>query len=66
MDELIKAVAAKTGLPAEQAKAAVDSVLAFIKEKLPAPIAGHLDSALSGGGTVVDDLKKGLGGLLGR
>ncbi len=48
MDELYKLVAAKTGLPKETAKLAVDTVLDFLKTKLPAPIAAQLDSLLDG------------------
>jgi hypothetical protein len=68
MDELlINRVVEKTGLPADRAKAAAESVIGFLKEKLPGPLGGHLDQLLSGGGgSVVDDLKKGLGGLLGK
>jgi hypothetical protein len=48
MDELISRVAQQTGLSPEQAKSA-ESVLAFLKTKLPAPIADNLNSILSGG-----------------
>lgn len=64
MDELIKLVASKTGLPPDKAKVAVDTVISFLKKKLPPSIAGQLDALLAGGG-LPDDLTKGLGGLLG-
>ena len=48
MDELTKLVMQKTGLSADQAKAAVDTVVGFLKSRLPAPIAGEIDSALGG------------------
>jgi hypothetical protein len=64
MDELIKLVSAKTGLPAEQSKVAVTTVLGFLKEKLPAPLAGQIDALLAGG--MPTDLVSGLGGLLGN
>ncbi|KXK52075.1 MAG: hypothetical protein IPM61_01050 [Chlorobi bacterium] len=48
MDELIKLVADKTGIPAETAKTAITTVIGFLKDKLPAPLAGHLDG-LTGG-----------------
>jgi hypothetical protein len=64
MEELVKMVAQKTGIPAAQAKQAVDTVLGFLKERLPAPIASQLDSAISGGGGV-SGLAKGLGGMMG-
>jgi hypothetical protein len=50
MDELIKLVAAKTGLSDGHARLAVDTVLSFLKTKLPAPIAGQIDSLVAGGG----------------
>ncbi|MBN1640391.1 MAG: hypothetical protein JXA09_04075 [Anaerolineae bacterium] len=60
MDELVKLVAKKTGIPEATAKTAVETVLNFLKQKLPAPIASQIDKVVSGG-----DLG-GLGGLLGR
>jgi hypothetical protein len=66
MDELIKLVAQKTGISPDQARAAVETVVGFLKQKLPAPIAGQLDGVLSGGAAAsADDALKGLGGLLG-
>jgi uncharacterized protein (DUF2267 family) len=62
MNELIKLVTQKTGISEEQAKTAVETVLGFLKQKLPAPIASQIDSVLSGG---MPDLSKGLGGLFG-
>ena len=66
MNELIKTVSAKTGLPPEVAKQAADAVLAFLKEKLPAPIAGQIDSVLSGGGPDLGAAAGALGGLFGK
>ena len=67
MDELVKLVSKKTGLSQEMSKTAVETVLSYLKQKLPAPIAGQLDGVLSGGGTPdVGDIAKGLGGLLGK
>ena len=63
MDELVKLVSKKTGLPADQAKVAVQTVIDFLKKKLPAPVAAQIDGVLSGN---VTDLAKGLGGMLGK
>jgi ribosomal protein L7/L12 len=65
MDQLIQFVADKTGLGADKAKEAVDAVLSFIKEKLPAPIAEQIDSLLSGegAGDLLEKGKEMLGGL---
>jgi hypothetical protein len=64
MDELIKIVSQKAGIPEDQAKLAVKAVLDFLKEKLPAPIASQIDGLLSGSG--LGDIAKGLGGLFGN
>ncbi|MCC7360740.1 MAG: hypothetical protein IT317_14760 [Anaerolineales bacterium] len=64
MEELIKLVSEKTGLPAAQAKVAVETVLGFIKQRLPEPLAGQLDGLLAGGGA--GDMLGGLGDLFGK
>jgi uncharacterized protein (DUF2267 family) len=57
MDELIKRITEKTGISDDQARSAVTTVTGFLKEKLPAPIAGQIDNVLSGaGGGVTDKL----------
>ena len=72
MDELIKLVSSKAGIQEAQAKTAVETVMNFLKDKLPAPIAGQLDAALSNEammGQASQLLDKGidsLGGLLGK
>ena len=68
VDELIKLVSQKTGLSAEMAKTAVETVVDYLKDKLPAPIRGQIDSLL--GGTEQTEgaggLGKSLGGLFGK
>jgi hypothetical protein len=72
MDELIKQVTEKTGISEAQARTAVETVVGFLKDKLPAPIAGHLDGLLGGaagaaGGLAgqAGDVLGGLGGMFG-
>ncbi|HEY3345054.1 MAG TPA: hypothetical protein VGJ97_09010 [Anaerolineaceae bacterium] len=60
MEELVKLVSRKIGIPEDQAKLAVETVVGFLKQKLPAPIAGQIDAALSNPG-----ITQGLGGLFG-
>jgi uncharacterized protein (DUF2267 family) len=64
MEELVKLVAKKVNIPEAQAKVAVETVLEFLKKKLPAPIASQLDAVLAGGKLPTD--LGALGGLLGK
>jgi len=68
MDELVKLVAQKAGISQDQAKLAVNTVLGFLKDKLPAPLGSQLESALKSPGAAsgVEDITKNLGGLLGK
>ncbi len=65
MDELVKVVVERTGLPEAQAEKAAEAVLDFLKEKLPAPLAGQLDSLLENPDTI-DQATNLLGGLFGK
>ncbi len=60
MDELIKLVQQKAGISQEQAQTAVTTVLDFLKQRLPAPIAAQIDGVLQGQG-----LGSALGGMFG-
>lgn len=69
MDQLIEQISQKTGLPAEQAQAAADTVLEFLKGKLPESVGGLLDQAIEGGGEGgegggLGEMAKGLAGGL--
>lgn len=63
MDELIKLVASKVGISEAQATEAVETVLGFLKDKLPAPVAGQIDAVLKGD---LGDVAGMLGGLFGK
>ena len=66
MEELIKQVSAKTGISEDQARTAVTTVLGFLKNKLPAPIAGQIDNALGcggGGESNLGDIASKVGGI---
>lgn len=69
MDELIKKVTDKIGVTPDQAKTAIETVLGFLKDKLPAPVASHLDGVLngggSGGGLDIGDVTGAIGGIFG-
>ena len=67
MDELVQQVAQKTGISAEQARTAVETVVNFIKGRLPAAIAPHVDTAVGAAGKVdLGSVASGLGGLFGK
>jgi hypothetical protein len=65
MDELIKLVVAKTGISESMAKVAVETVLSFLKTKLPAPLAAQIDGLIAGGAGGLDlgSIGGALGGL---
>lgn len=69
MEELIKQVSEKTGISESQARTAVETVVGFLKQRLPTPLAGQVDNALaaSGGmvGTAADTITKSAGDALG-
>lgn len=68
MDELVKLVSQKTGLSDDKARVAVETVVGFLKDKLPAPIAAQLDSVLGGegGASGLGGIAQGLGGMFGK
>ncbi len=68
MDELIGQVTQRAGIDQTQARTAVATVLDFLKQRLPAPLAGQIEGALSGGGDIgaqAGGLAGGLSGMLG-
>ena len=73
MNELIQLVVGKTGLSEAHARLAVETVLSYLKTKLPAPIGGQIDGLLQGGnlagalgGLDTGGIGNALGGLLGK
>ena len=67
MEELIKQVAEKTGLSPDRARVAVETVLNFLKGKLPAALSGQIDQAVNGvGAGGLGDLNNFLGGMFGK
>lgn len=67
MQELIKLVTEKAGISESQAKSAVETVVSFIKDKLPGGMGGQVESFLSGNadklGDAFDTLKDKASGL---
>lgn len=52
MNELVKLVSQRTGLSEDKARMAVDTVLNFVKGKLPPTVAPMLDNFISQGAPV--------------
>ncbi len=63
MDKLIALVTERAGISEDQAASAVNTVLGFVKDKLPDSISNNFDSIMEGeaGGGALDSLK-GLAG----
>jgi nucleoid DNA-binding protein len=55
-NEVIQQVCQRTGLSEDKAEQAVQTVVAYLKEKLPGPVGGQIESALQGGGGVTGAL----------
>jgi hypothetical protein len=71
MDELVKQIVSKTGISEDQARSAADTVVGFLKSRLPDAVGGHLDSALGPaagalGGLDIGSVTSSLGGLFGK
>jgi uncharacterized protein (DUF2267 family) len=67
MEELIKQVSERSGISEAQARKAVDTVMNYMRDKLPASVSGTIDSALGGGanaaGNVADTAQNVLGNI---
>ena len=63
MDDLIKQITERTGLPADQARAAAQTTIDFLKAKLPESMRGYVDMALNSG--MIDDVADQAGNILG-
>jgi uncharacterized protein (DUF2267 family) len=67
MEELIRQVTERTGITDAQARTAIDTVMGYMRDKLPASMSGTIDGVLGGGanvaGGVADTAQNVLGGL---
>ena len=75
MDDLIKTIQEKTGLPVDKAQDVIETVVGFVADKLPGPIGDQVkgflgqddnsggDDGGEGGGGLLDQAKDALGGL---
>ncbi|MDX2343415.1 MAG: hypothetical protein QNL12_06660 [Acidimicrobiia bacterium] len=74
MEQLIKTIQEKTGLPVDKAQDVIETVVGFVADKLPGPIGDQVKGFLGGdddgdagddddGGGIMDKAKDALGGL---
>ncbi len=69
MDELINQVVQKTGISRDQANQAVQTVIGYLKDRLPGPVASQIDNVLGGqsgaggAGGIMGQAGQALGGL---
>jgi len=63
--QIVQLIQERTGISEQQAKSALDTVVGFLKEKLPPPIASQIDAVLRGDMSNLGGLAQGLGGLFG-
>jgi len=67
---LVQLIQEKTGISEEQAQGALNTVVGFLKEKLPAPVAAQIDglvsSDVSAAADVLGNAAATLGGLFGK
>ena len=70
MEALIKMVSEKTGITEAQASTAVQTVVTFLKDKMPAGLGGQVESFIKGGtgsiGDIAGGLKDKVGGMFGN
>jgi hypothetical protein len=68
MEQLIKLVTEKTGISESQATTAVNTVINFMKDKLPASLSTQVDSLMKGGsiGDMAGGLKDKVGDIFGK
>jgi hypothetical protein len=64
VEELVKKVAEKAGISGEQAQKAVQSVMDFLKEKVPM-LGDQLKGMLEGGGGGLGNIAEKIGDMLG-
>lgn len=68
MDNLIKRVSEKAGITEVQARSAVNTVVSFLKDKMPAGVGSQVETFLNADSTgkVVGNIKETVGGILGK
>lgn len=62
---VVQLIQERTGISEQQAEQAVDTVVAFLKEKLPEPLASQLDTLVKTDVSAAEGMLGSLGGLFG-
>jgi hypothetical protein len=60
-EELVRMVAQKTGLPEDKARSAAETVIGYLKQRLPSSIGDQLDNPGGGMAGSIGDAAKSLG-----
>jgi hypothetical protein len=63
MDEIVQQVQQRAGIDENQARTAVETVVSFLKERLPEPMRGQIDGLMGGGAAGGSNPLGGLGDL---
>lgn len=71
MEALVKMITEKTGISPAQATTAIQTVVGFLKDKLPSGIGNQVESFIQSGdkgsfGGVADNLTGKIGGMFGK
>ena len=66
MEQLIKMVSEKAGISETQASTALQTVVSYLKDKMPAGIGTQVVSFLKGGSAETSDIKEKIGGMFGK
>jgi uncharacterized protein (DUF2267 family) len=71
MEALVKLVAQKTGISEQQATTAVQTIVGFLKDKLPGSLGEQVEAYVKSGntdgiGNLGDSVKDKLGGMFGK
>ena len=70
MENLIKMVSEKTGISEAQATTAVNTVMSYLKDKMPAGMGSQVESFMKGDkasmGDMAGNIKDKIGGMFGK
>jgi hypothetical protein len=66
MDELIQQLKTRVGLDEQKARSAANTVVDYLKQKLPAPVVNQVESAVSGTESKMQEMKEKISGTFGK